>query len=79
MEKEKQAALKQIYKFFGKKSVYFSEETAKKELLVSPGVFTGEIYDTEGRKRCENNELISDEMLLEHFDWFVEGVEIYEE
>lgn len=32
MEKEKQAALKQIYKFFGKKSVYFSEETAKKEL-----------------------------------------------
>jgi len=54
-------------------------ETAKKELLVSPGVFTGEIYDTEGRKRCENNELISDEMLLEHFDWFVEGVEIYEE
>ena len=54
-------------------------ETAKKELLVSPGVFTGEIYDTEGIKRCENNELISDEMLLEHFDWFVEGVEIYEE
>lgn len=54
-------------------------ETAKEEMLEGSGVFTGEIYDTEGKKRCENNELISDEMLLEHFDWFVEGVEIYEE
>ncbi len=52
-------------------------ETAKEELLISPGVFTGEIYDTKGNKRCENNELISDEMLLEHFDWFAEGVVIY--
>lgn len=54
-------------------------ETAKAELLASPGVFVGEIYDTEGNKRCDLNEIISDEMLLEHFDWFVEGVEIYEE
>lgn len=53
-------------------------ETAKEELLETPGVFAGEIYDNEGNKRCGENELISDEMLLEHFDWFVEGVEIYE-
>lgn len=54
-------------------------EMAKEELLTSPGVFTGEIYDTKGNKRCENNELISDEMLLEHFDWFAEGVVLYGE
>jgi len=28
--------------------------------------------------RCEEKETISDEVILEQFDWFVEGVRIYE-
>ena len=32
MEKEKQVLLKQIMRFFGKKRVYLSEATAKREL-----------------------------------------------
>ena len=38
----------------------------------------GVIYDNEGNLRCSENEIISDEMLLENFDWYVEGVEFYE-
>ncbi len=42
-------------------------------------VFSGVIYDSEGNIRCNENEVISDEMLLEQFDWYVKGVEFYEE
>ena len=41
-------------------------------------VFMGEIYDNEGRLRCEKGERISDEALLFDIDWFVEGIEICE-
>ena len=41
-------------------------------------MFSGVIYDTDGRLRCEEKETISDEVILEQFDWFVEGVRIYE-
>lgn len=51
----------------------------KKELEEGMEVFSGLIYDTEGREQCGENEIISDERLLEKFDWFVEGVELYEE
>ena len=54
-------------------------EIAKEEIIAGKGVFSGVIYDNQGIQRCGENEIISDEMLLEHFDWYVEGVELYEE
>ena len=54
-------------------------EAAKKEILSGQDVFSGVIYDNEGNLRCGENETIGDEMLLEHFDWYTEGVRIYEE
>ncbi len=53
-------------------------EEAINRILGGDDVFTGVIYDTEGNLRCGENEIISDEILLEQFDWFVEGVEFYE-
>lgn len=52
---------------------------AKEEVLSGKDIFSGEIYDRDGTLRCGENETISDEMLLEQFDWYVEGVEFYEE
>ena len=37
------------------------------------------IYDNQGNLRCKENQVIRDEGLLEQFDWYVEGVEFYEE
>ncbi|MGN1196208.1 MAG: BMP family ABC transporter substrate-binding protein [Acetatifactor sp.] len=37
-------------------------------------VFFGEIRDTEGKIRCNANESISDKVLIEESDWFVDGV-----
>lgn len=54
-------------------------EKAKKEILDGQDVFTGLIYDRNGKKRCDEGESISDASLLEHFDWLVEGVRIHEE
>ena len=51
---------------------------ATNELLVSKDVFSGVIYDNEGNLRCKENQAISDEILLEQFDWYVEGVEFNE-
>lgn len=42
-------------------------------------VFSGLIIDNQGNVRCNENEIISDEILLEQFDWYTEGVEFYEE
>ena len=53
-------------------------EKAKKELIGGKDVFEGKIYDNSGNVRCEAQETIRDEVLLEQFNWFVEGVEIYE-
>ena len=53
-------------------------EKAKQDILSGRDVFSGVIYDTDGRLRCEEKETISDEVILEQFDWFVEGVRIYE-
>lgn len=53
-------------------------ERAKKEILEGKDVFSGVIYDNQGNLRCGENEVISDEMLLEQFDWYAEGVEFYE-
>ena len=54
-------------------------EQAKAELLSGKEVFSGKIYDSNGTLRCDENENISDEVLLKELDWFVEGVKFYEE
>lgn len=51
---------------------------AKQEILDGKDVFSGVIYDNNGTLRCGEKEVISDEMILEQFDWFVEGVKTYE-
>ena len=51
---------------------------ATNEILAGHDVFSGEIYDKEGNLRCKENQAIRDEVLLEQFDWYVEGVEFYE-
>lgn len=53
-------------------------ERATQEILAGKDVFSNVIYDNEGKLRCDEGEIISDEMLLENFDWYVEGVEFYE-
>lgn len=42
-------------------------------------IFVGPIYDNKHQKRCEKDEIVSDYVLREEMDWFVDGVEIYEE
>ncbi|MBO5354012.1 MAG: BMP family ABC transporter substrate-binding protein [Lachnospiraceae bacterium] len=61
------------------KNVQKAVKKAEKELLDGKEVFSGVIYDSNGKLQCGENELISDERLLEQFDWFVEGVGFYEE
>ena len=41
-------------------------------------IFSGEIYDNRGNKRCEKGEAISEETLLKTMDWLVRGVETLE-
>ncbi len=52
-------------------------ENAAEEIKKGRDIFSGEIYDTQGTLRCGENEAVSDEMLLEQFDWYVESVEFY--
>lgn len=54
-------------------------EEAKIRLVTGKDVFSGVIYDNTGTMRCDEMEFISDEILLEQMDWFVEGVRFYEE
>ena len=42
-------------------------------------VFSGEIYDSEGNLRCQEGEAISEKGLIFDMDWYVQGVEIYED
>lgn len=51
---------------------------AQNEILSGHDVFSGVIYDNKGELRCKENQTIRDEVLLEYFDWYVEGVEFYE-
>ena len=53
-------------------------ETAKQEILSGKDVFSGVIYDNTGELRCDVGETISDEILLNQLDWYVDGVVIYE-
>lgn len=51
---------------------------ATNEILAGQDVFSGVIYDNNGNLRCKENQAIRDEILLEQFDWYVEGVEFYD-
>ena len=42
-------------------------------------VFSGDIWDTDGKRRCADGENISDDVLLTDFNWYVKGVDFYEE
>lgn len=53
-------------------------EAAKSRIYAGMEIFSGTIYDNEGNLRCGEDEAISDTILLESLDWYVEGVEIYE-
>ena len=46
---------------------------------IEKDVFSGVIYYNEGNLRCKENQAIRDEILLEQFDWYPEGVEFYED
>ena len=41
-------------------------------------VFYGPVYDNEGNLRISESECITDDVMLNEFDWYVEGVEICE-
>lgn len=53
-------------------------ESIRKEIYNGKDVFSGVIYDNSGMLRCGEGESISDEVLLEKMDWFVDGVVVYE-
>ena len=57
------------------KKLVASEE---ERISTSLDVFSGEIRDNTSVVRCGENEMISDNELFNHLDWYVEGVEIYE-
>ena len=50
----------------------------KKRIQTQRDVFSGEIYDNEGKLRCRKDERISDYVLYNTINWYVEGVEINE-
>ncbi len=54
-------------------------EAARNKIMAGGDVFSGLIYDTDNQIRCNEGEMISDKELLENFDWYVLGVEFYEE
>lgn len=54
-------------------------ETAKNEIISGDKIFSGVIYDNQGQLRCHEDEIISDQVLMNNMDWHVEGVYIYEE
>lgn len=53
-------------------------EKAADEIMTGADVFSGEIYDADGKLRCGKDESISDEALMTQMDWFVKGVKVYE-
>ena len=53
-------------------------DSLKKELIYNNLIFADEIYDNQGKIRCEKGEAISDDTLLENINWLVKGVEVLE-
>lgn len=54
-------------------------ECATEEMMNGFDVFSGEIFDREGVCRCSFGETVSDDTLLLNLDWYVKGVEFYED
>lgn len=54
-------------------------EKAKNDIFEGKEIFSGKIVDINGIERCRENEIISDEQLLENHDWYVKGVMFYED
>ena len=54
-------------------------EAAKEEIVSGDKIFSGVIYDNQGQLRCQEDEIISDQVLMNSMDWYVEGIYIYEE
>lgn len=67
------------YSEYVTKDIQEAVEEARTEILSGKAVFSGKIYDRDGQLICGESEMISDEALLEHVDWYVEGVEFYDE
>ncbi len=53
-------------------------DAVRAELLAGKNVFSNVIYDNTGELRCDEGEVLSDEMMLEKMDWYVEGVALHE-
>lgn len=51
-------------------------EAARASISAGNAVFSGEIYDNKGTLQCGENEMLSDESLLNRSDWYVDGVNI---
>jgi basic membrane protein A len=54
------------------------EAEKEQQLMLGQSVFSGVIYDNQGRLRCGEGERISDAELFSGMDWYVKGVRIYE-
>ena len=54
-------------------------EAAKLEIVSGYAIFSGKIYDNNGVLRCDDGEIVSDQILMKSMDWYVKGVEVYEE
>ncbi len=52
-------------------------EKAKEGINAGWNVFSGVIYDNEGKLRCDEGEMFSDETLKWHMDWLIKGVVEY--
>ena len=67
--------------FIGDKSIFSSSLREKMEELESGkfDVFYGPVIDSEGNLRVDEGESMSDDVMLNSFDWYVEGVVIDEE
>ncbi len=53
-------------------------QKAREKLMSGYEIFSGLIYDNENNIQCSAGEIISDEKLLEQFDWYTMGVRFYE-
>lgn len=53
-------------------------ENAKAKFAYGNYIFSGKIYDNEGNIKCEEGEMISDDVLLARMDWYVDGVVVLE-
>ncbi len=53
-------------------------EREQDRIVKKRDVFSGVIYDNEGKLRCAEDETISDRELFTGMEWYAEGVEIYE-